>query len=225
MAITNIDEQKLEAFIGHAATDVGGAMSAPLVMLGDRLGLYQAMADGQPVARRAGRAHRDQRALHPRVAEREGRGRLPRLRRRTRRPTCFSPSKRWRSPTRRARVSMPGLFQASPPRWGRASAIAANFRTGDGVDWRQHPACSRVPSGSSAGYLGNLIPRGCLPSTVSSPSSSAARASPTSAAATARRRSSWPRRIPVEVRRLRLPRRARSSWRASAPARPASPTG
>ena len=49
MAITNIDEQKLEAFIGHVATELGAALNAALVTLGDELGLYKAMADGQPV--------------------------------------------------------------------------------------------------------------------------------------------------------------------------------
>jgi SAM-dependent methyltransferase len=50
MAITNIDEQKLEAFVGHAATELGAALNAALVTLGDELGLYKAMADGQPVS-------------------------------------------------------------------------------------------------------------------------------------------------------------------------------
>jgi SAM-dependent methyltransferase len=50
MAITNIDEQKLEAFVGHVATELGAALNAALVTLGDELGLYKAMADGQPVA-------------------------------------------------------------------------------------------------------------------------------------------------------------------------------
>ena len=49
MAITDIDEQKLEAFIGHAATELGAALNTALVTLGDELGLYKAMADGQPV--------------------------------------------------------------------------------------------------------------------------------------------------------------------------------
>ena len=49
MAITNIDEAKLEAFIGLAATEAGAAVNAALVTLGDELGLYRAMADSQPV--------------------------------------------------------------------------------------------------------------------------------------------------------------------------------
>src|SRR5829696_1912484 len=47
MAITDIDEAKLEAFIGLAATEVGAALNTALVTLGDELGLYRAMADGQ----------------------------------------------------------------------------------------------------------------------------------------------------------------------------------
>jgi SAM-dependent methyltransferase len=52
MAITDIDERKLEAFIGHAATEVGAALNVALVSLGDELGLYRAMADGQPLTPR-----------------------------------------------------------------------------------------------------------------------------------------------------------------------------
>jgi hypothetical protein len=46
---TNIDEAKLEEFVGHAATELGAALNAALVTLGDELGLYRAMADGQPI--------------------------------------------------------------------------------------------------------------------------------------------------------------------------------
>ena len=44
-----IDEAKLEAFLGKVVTDTAAAWSAPLVLVGDRLGLYQAMASGSPV--------------------------------------------------------------------------------------------------------------------------------------------------------------------------------
>ena len=81
MAITDIDEAKLEAFIGLAATEAGAALNVALVTLGDELGLYRAMADGAAGhAGRAGRAHRHARALHPRVAQRAGGERLRRPR-------------------------------------------------------------------------------------------------------------------------------------------------
>src|SRR5579859_2370753 len=48
MSVTeSIDPQALEQFIGRFVTDLGAAMSAALVVIGDRLGLYRAMADGR----------------------------------------------------------------------------------------------------------------------------------------------------------------------------------
>jgi SAM-dependent methyltransferase len=47
---TAIDEARLEAFMGRLVTDMGAAMSAPLVLLGDQLGLYRAMADAGPLS-------------------------------------------------------------------------------------------------------------------------------------------------------------------------------
>ena len=39
-----IDETKLNEFMNKVVSDVGAAMSGALVVLGDRLGLYRAMA-------------------------------------------------------------------------------------------------------------------------------------------------------------------------------------
>ncbi len=49
MATTEIDEAKLEGFFGLVATEIGAALNVALVTLGDELGLYRAMADGEPV--------------------------------------------------------------------------------------------------------------------------------------------------------------------------------
>jgi SAM-dependent methyltransferase len=46
---TTIDEEKLNAFMGKVVGDFGASVSAALVVLGDKLGLYKAMADSQPV--------------------------------------------------------------------------------------------------------------------------------------------------------------------------------
>jgi SAM-dependent methyltransferase len=63
MAATEIDPEKLEAFMGQAVTDMGAVISAPLFVIGERLGLYKAMAGAGPltsqeVAERAGVAER-----------------------------------------------------------------------------------------------------------------------------------------------------------------------
>jgi SAM-dependent methyltransferase len=63
MSATGIDEAKLEAFMGQAVTDMGAIISAPLMVIGEKLGLYKAMAGAGPlssqeVADRSGAAER-----------------------------------------------------------------------------------------------------------------------------------------------------------------------
>src|SRR5262245_12567587 len=63
LSATEIDVSKLEAFMGQVVTDMGAIVSAPLMALGERLGLYKAMAGAGPlssqeVADRAGVAER-----------------------------------------------------------------------------------------------------------------------------------------------------------------------
>ena len=42
------DMQKVDALVGRLIGDVGAAVSGALVVLGDDLGLFKAMADGKP---------------------------------------------------------------------------------------------------------------------------------------------------------------------------------
>ena len=63
MRATEIDEAKLAAFMGKAVTDMGAIISAPLMVIGEKLGLYKAMAGAGPltsqeVAERSGAAER-----------------------------------------------------------------------------------------------------------------------------------------------------------------------
>ena len=104
MGATEIDDAKLEAFMGQAVTDMGAVISAPLMLIGEKLGLYKAMAGAGPLTSAgARRARGRRRALGARVA------------RATRRPAATSTydpetrplhaartSRRWRWPTRTA---------------------------------------------------------------------------------------------------------------------------
>jgi SAM-dependent methyltransferase len=63
MSTTEIDGAKLEAFMGQAVTDMGAIISAPLMLIGEKLGLYKAMAaagplSSQELAERSGAAER-----------------------------------------------------------------------------------------------------------------------------------------------------------------------
>ena len=50
MSTMDIDEAKLEAFMGQAVTDMGAVISAPLFVIGEKLGLYKAMAGAGPLS-------------------------------------------------------------------------------------------------------------------------------------------------------------------------------
>jgi SAM-dependent methyltransferase len=45
-----VDQALLDEFMGRVVGDMGAALSAALVVIGDRIGLYRAMADGEPVS-------------------------------------------------------------------------------------------------------------------------------------------------------------------------------
>jgi SAM-dependent methyltransferase len=44
-----VDPDKLNAFLGQAVSDMGASMHSVLILIGDKLGLYRAMRDGEPV--------------------------------------------------------------------------------------------------------------------------------------------------------------------------------
>jgi SAM-dependent methyltransferase len=63
MTTATIDATKLEAFVGQALVELGATLNAALVVMGDELGLYRAMAASGPVsaaelARKTGAAER-----------------------------------------------------------------------------------------------------------------------------------------------------------------------
>ncbi len=67
-----IDPDKLNALLAQAVQDMGAAMHAPLIVIGDKLGLYRAMGDGQPVTpAQLAAAHWHSGALHTRVVKRQ----------------------------------------------------------------------------------------------------------------------------------------------------------
>ncbi len=50
MTSDTIDTREVEAFQRLVVADLGAAMSAPLIWIGDKLGLWRAMADGEPIS-------------------------------------------------------------------------------------------------------------------------------------------------------------------------------
>ena len=48
-----MNEAKLHEFMGKVVTDMGGAWMMAMVLIGAELGLYKALADGQPITAEA----------------------------------------------------------------------------------------------------------------------------------------------------------------------------
>jgi hypothetical protein len=67
-----IDEAKLGAFVGQAVVDMGAAISGLLLHIGDRLGLYKAMAGAGPItsATLAARTGRSPAVSHDQIVHR-----------------------------------------------------------------------------------------------------------------------------------------------------------
>ena len=53
-----VDEERLNEFVGRIVADLGATMAAGNVVVGHRLGLYRALAEGPATAERARRAGR-----------------------------------------------------------------------------------------------------------------------------------------------------------------------
>jgi hypothetical protein len=133
-----IDEAKLNEFMGKAVADMGAAIHAVIILLGDRLGLYKAMADCEPVspaelARRTGLHERYVREwLHANAAS----GYV----------TYDAAAKTFTLPPEQALalavedspVYLPGVFQILSACYHDAPKIEAAFRTGQGVGWHEH---------------------------------------------------------------------------------------
>ena len=49
MAIQEINQEKLEAFVERVVLDVGTSLRGGLCYIGDRLGIFKALADAGPV--------------------------------------------------------------------------------------------------------------------------------------------------------------------------------
>ena len=133
-----IDEAKLNEFMGKAIGDMGAAMHAVLILLGDRLGLFKAMADSKPatpveLAERTGTDERYVREwLNANAASgyvtydgAAGTYTLP-------------PEQAFALAVDNSPAYLPGAFQIISACFHDAAKIEQAFRTGKGVGWHEH---------------------------------------------------------------------------------------
>jgi 2-polyprenyl-3-methyl-5-hydroxy-6-metoxy-1,4-benzoquinol methylase len=133
-----IDEAKLEAFMGQFVGDLGAAMTAPLVMIGDKLGLYRAMADGESVtpAQLADKTDCRERYIREWLSQQAASGYIE-----------YDPATAtFRLPPEQAMALtdedspafIPGAFQLLAAVVKDEPQITERFRSGEGFGWHEH---------------------------------------------------------------------------------------
>jgi SAM-dependent methyltransferase len=159
MSATEIDEAKLEAFMGQAVTDMGAIISAPLMMIGEKLGLYKAMAHAGPltsqeVAERSGAAERYVREW---LGNQAAGGYV----------TYDPESDRYTLPDEQALALADedspfyilGIYESVASLYADEDRILEAFRSGEGMGWHEHD--HRLFRGTERffrpGYRGSLV--------------------------------------------------------------------
>ena len=137
----DLDPRQLEAFANRMVGDMGACMSGALVLLGDRLGLFKAMADGEPVtapalATRTGLTERYVREWAAAMAAAAYIDCDPAA-------TTFTlaPEQAMVFAAEGGPAFMAGAFELIQSMWIDAPRIEQAFRTGEGVGWHEHAPC------------------------------------------------------------------------------------
>ena len=154
-----IDEERLDELVGMAVNELGAAYYAPLVVIGDRLGLYEALADGGPLSPDELAERTD--TVEPYVAEWLAAGAaggyvtyVPETGRYSLTPEQAALLADEDSP-----AFIAGGFQGLRGYQKNLSAIEADFRAGEGLGWHEHDedVCHGTERFYRPGYSTNLV--------------------------------------------------------------------
>ena len=151
----SLDQKKVEEFLGKAIQDVAATFHAGLVLIGDKLGLYRAMADAGPQtpAELAKRTGARERYVREWLSSQAAGGYV----------TYDASTGRFTLPPEHAFLlldaDLPGAFQLGVGSVRDEPKITEAFRTGAGVGWHEHDTgvyegCERF---FRPGYAMNLV--------------------------------------------------------------------
>jgi len=138
VATPQIDGTKLHDFMVKAVCDMGASMHGVLILLGDRLGLYKAMADSKPITSTelASRTKTSERYVREWLNANAASGYV----------TYDPATKTYTLPPEQAMVLatehgpafLPGAFEIVLSCFNDVDKIEDAFRTGKGVGWHEH---------------------------------------------------------------------------------------
>jgi len=158
-ATQTIDQDKLDQFMGQFVGDLGACITAPLILIGDKLGLYKAMADGDPVtpAELAERTGCRERYIREWLCQQAASNYVE----------YDAGTETFRLPPEQALALadedspafIPGAFQLIASTIKDEPHIAERFRSGEGFGWHEHDhdLFQGTERFFRPGYLANLV--------------------------------------------------------------------
>lgn len=153
-----IDETRLNEFLGKAVSDLGAAISATLILVGDRLGLYKALSQtALTPSELAQRTGTHERYVREWLGNQAAGGYVQ-----------FDPQSGTYSMSAEQAlcladpngpVDMPGAYNIVEATFHALDRTIDNFRTGNGLEWGEHHPClfHGTERFFRAGYNANLM--------------------------------------------------------------------
>lgn len=135
------DAEKLDALVGRLVGEVSASVTGALTVLGDRLGLFKAMADGEPrtaaeLASQTGLTERYVRewlAAQAAAANVDYDDMTDRF--------SLTPEQAMVFADEESPAFFAGAFEVVQSMWVDEPKVAAAFQTGQGLGWHEHSAC------------------------------------------------------------------------------------
>ncbi len=139
--MAQLDETKLNQFVGRMLGDMGAALGAALVLVGDRLGLYKAMAEAGPVtpAQLAKSTGTSERYVREWLAAQAAAGYVD-YDKKTQQ-FSLSPEQAAVFADEQGPAFLAGFYDVVAAAVRDEPKITEAFRTGKGVGWHEHHGC------------------------------------------------------------------------------------
>ena len=153
-----IDMNKLNAFIGQFVTDLGAAVHAGMVVIGEKLGLYKALAGGAlSCAELAAKTSTDERYLREWLASQAAGGYIT-YDEKTHK-FSLNEEQAFTLANEDSPAYLPGAFELALGSLAAVPRITESFRTGAGMGWHEHVdgvfhGCEKF---FRPGYAANLV--------------------------------------------------------------------
>jgi SAM-dependent methyltransferase len=153
-----VNEERLNAFLGKAIGDLGAAVSAVLMLIGDELGLYRALAKEPATPKElAERTDTHERYIREWLANQAAGGYLEYDRASGRFSLSAEQALCLADPD--GPVDLPGAYSIVQDMFHVRARALENFRTGKGMEWGEHHPClfHGTERFFRAGYRANLL--------------------------------------------------------------------